>query len=149
MATDPKLLERFSCFQDLSEAQLTAVAEISNSVCYMKGHTLFKEGDKGEYLYLLLDGDVEVFYVSPGSAGDMVDRVSSDEVLGCAALVPPYQYTATEKCLSDVEVLEIKMDVLRDLIDADAQIGLKLQAHIIKTLNERILTLRHRRFDSG
>ena len=146
MATEPKLIQRFPCFSNLTDTQIEAIAEISNSVCYMKDHTLFEEGDAAQWLYLLIDGDVGVSYSHPETGEARVDTVSSDEVLGCSGLVPPHHYTATEKCLSNVEVLEINMKDLRDLIEADPQLGLKLQEHIIKTLNNRILTLRHRAF---
>jgi CRP-like cAMP-binding protein len=61
-------------------------------------------------------------------------------------MVPPYVYTATERALTDVEVLEIKISELRELIEIDPQMGIKIQEHIMKILNDRILELRHRAF---
>jgi len=147
MSTDPKLLRSFACFHTLSDEQVNAIAQISNSVCYSKGYVLFKQDDPGDFLYLLIEGDVEVLYEHAETGAQRVDTVSSEEVVGCAAIVPPYTYTATEKCLSDVEVLEIKTNELRDLIQKDPQLGLLLQEYIIKILNERILSLRQRTFD--
>jgi len=144
MATDPKLIQRFKCFADMSEEQVNAIAEISNSVCYLNDYTLFQEDDAAEWLYLLIEGEVGVYYRSPDTGEEWVDAVYHEEVLGCSGMVPPHRYNATERCLSDVEVLEIHMEDLRRLIQKDPQIGLKLQDHIIKKLNDRILTLRHR-----
>lgn len=124
---------------------MEAIAEISNSICYTKGHVLFNEGDKGDLLYLLIEGDIEVLYETPEGM-DRVDTVSSEEVIGCSAMVPPYVYTATERALTDVEVLEIKISELRELIEIDPQMGIKIQEHIMKILNDRILELRHRAF---
>jgi CRP/FNR family transcriptional regulator len=146
MATDAKLIRKFECFRQLTGEQVEEIAEISNSICYSAGHVLFEEGEKGEILYLLIDGDVDVFYRNPVTGLEKVDTVSSEEVIGCSAMVPPYVYTATEKTRSDVEVLEIKADALRDIIQKDPDIGLKIQEHIIKILNDRILALRHRAF---
>jgi len=146
MAIDPKMIKNFTCFQGLSEEQKAAIAKISNSLCYSAGHTLFKEGDPGDIIYLLIDGEVEVFYEHTETGVHRVDTVSSEEVVGCAAIVPPYTYTATEKCLTDVEVLEIETGELRNLIKNDPDLGLHIQEHIIKTLNERILVLRQRAF---
>lgn len=146
MATDPNMIKRFACFRDLSEEQLNSLAKISNSVCYSPGHVLFEEGQQGECLYLLIDGDVEVFFQAEETGLDKVDTVSSEEMVGCSAMVPPYTYTATEKTLSQVEVLEINTDDLRDLIEKDPHLGLKLQGHMIKTLNDRILKLRQKPF---
>lgn len=144
MAVDLEVVQKIPCFHNLSVEQLQAIASISNSICYSPGFTLFKEGEKAKNLYFLIEGNVEVFYKSPEENLQSVDVVSSKEVVGCSAMVPPYIYTATEKCLSEVEVLEIDIEAYRDLIEDDPQIGMKLQQHIIKTLNDRILQLRHR-----
>lgn len=144
MATDAKLIRKFECFRLLSDEQVEEIAEISNSICYPEGHVLVEEGERGEILYLLIEGDIDVFYRNPKTGLEKVDTVSSEEVIGCSAIVPPYVYSATEKTLSDVEVLEIKTDALRELIQEDPEIGLKIQEHIIKKLNNRILDLRHR-----
>lgn len=145
MATDAKMIRNFECFRQLTDAQVEAIAEISNSICYTKDHVLFNEGDKGDLLYLLIDGDIEVLYESPEGL-DRVDTVSSEEVIGCSAMVPPYVYTATERALTDLEVLEIKTSALRELIEKDPQMGIKIQEHLMKILNHRILELRHRAF---
>ncbi len=146
MATDPNMIKNFSCFHDLSEDQLQSIAEISNSVCYSPGHVLFEEGEQGKYLYLLIDGDVEVFFKADETGFNKVDTISSEEMAGCSAMVPPYTYTATEKTLSEVEVLEIDINELRDLIEKDPGLGIKLQQYMIQTLNDRILKLRHKPF---
>jgi len=146
MATDANVLKSFSCFRDLSDTQLNAIAAISNSVCYMPGHVLFEEGDQGDLLYLLIEGDVEVLYKSDETGLNRVDTISCEEVVGCSAMVPPYTYSATEKCLNEVEVLEIKTDELRELIEEDPKMGLKLQQYIIQTLNDRIIELRKRAY---
>lgn len=146
MATDPNMIKKFSCFHDLSEAQLQAIADISNSVCYSPGYVLFEEGEQGKYLYLLIDGDVEVFFKADDKDFNKVDTISSEEMAGCSAMVPPHTYTATEKALSEVEVLEIDINDLRDLIGNDPELGLKLQQYMIQTLNDRILKLRHKPF---
>ncbi len=144
MATDSRMIRSFKCFENLSKSQIEAVAEISNSVCYSPGHVLFSQGETGKYLYLLVDGDVEVLFQESASGQHQVDTVSCEDLVGCAALVPPYTYTATQKCLSEVEVLEIETEALRYLIEKDPQIGLSMQEYIIQRLNDRVLNLRQK-----
>ena len=142
MPTDPTFLRDFSCFRDLSDDQLKAIAQITNAVCYPSGQILFEEGKPGEHLFFLVKGDVEVLY-NIGEAGQVhVDTVSGEEVVGCSALVEPYTYTATERSLTEVEVLEVDAASLRELMQKDCQLGLSLQQHIIRVLMERILDLR-------
>jgi len=142
MPTDPTFLRDFSCFRDLSEDQLKAIAQIANAVCYSPGHVLFEESQPGERLFLLVKGDVEVLY-NIGEADQVrVDTVSGEEIVGCSALVEPYVYTATERCLTEIEVLEIDAVSLRELMQKDCRLGFSLQQHIIRVLMERILDLR-------
>jgi CRP/FNR family cyclic AMP-dependent transcriptional regulator len=142
MPTDPNYLRDFSCFRDLSEEQLEVIAQFTDAVCYPSGYTLFEGGKPGEHLYFLVKGDVEVLY-DIGEAGQVqVDTVSGEEVVGCAALIAPYTYTATERSLTEVEVLEVDAVALRKLMEKDYRLGLMLQEHIIRVLMERILDLR-------
>ena len=142
MPTYPIFLRDFSCFRDLSDDQLKAIAQITNAVCYPPGQILFEEGKPGERLFFLVKGDVEVLY-SIGEADQVrVDTVSGEDAVGCSALVEPYTYTATERSLTEVEVLEVDAASLRELMQKDCRLGLSLQQHIIRVLMERILNLR-------
>ena len=142
MPTDPTFLRDFSCFRNLSEEQLKAVAQITDAVCYPPSRTLFEEGEPGEYLFFLVKGDVEVFY-RIGEAGQVhVDTISGEDAVGCSALVEPYTYTATERSLTEVDVLEIDAASLRKLMQKDCRLGFSLQQQIIKVLMGRVLNLR-------
>ena len=146
MATEAKMIRKFECFRQLTDAQVEAIAEISNSICYTEGHVLFEEGDEGKILYLLIQGDVEVFYETDKHDLDKVDVVSSEEVVGCTAMVPPFVYNATVRVLNEVEVLEIELQALRELIEEDPHLGIKIHEYMIKILLDRILELRNRGF---
>lgn len=142
MPTDPIILRDSSCFRDISEDQLKAIAEITNAVCYPPGYVLFEEGSRGERLYLLIKGDVEVLY-NIGEAGQaQVDTVSGEEIVGCSALAEPYAYTATERSLTEIEVLEIDADALRKLMKEDCSLGLAIQQQVTRMLLDRIMSLR-------
>jgi CRP/FNR family transcriptional regulator, cyclic AMP receptor protein len=142
MSTDPNYLRDVSCFRDLSDEQLNSLAQISDALCYPAGHTLFEEGKPGERLFFLVKGDVEVLY-QIGEAGQVhVDTLSGQEIAGCSALVEPYAYTATERSLTEVEVLEIDAEALRNLMREDCSLGFAIQQHVIAFLMDRILNFR-------
>jgi CRP-like cAMP-binding protein len=146
MATEPNMIRKFSCFREMTDEQVQLIAKISNSICYPPDHVLFKEGEEGKILYLLIQGDVDIFYKTDKTDLNRVDTVSSEEIVGCSAMVPPYKYTATVQTLNEVEVLEIETQELRQLIDQDPHLGMKIQAYMIKILMDRILALRNRGF---
>ena len=142
MSTQPEYVKQIPCFQSLSKEHLNAIAEFSNGVCYPPNHVLFREGEKANYLYFIVAGKVEVLY-NLGEDGEvLVDTIAADEIAGCSALVKPFTYSATERSLTDIEVLEIDINALRELISRDCQMGLELYEHIIKVLMKRIVALR-------
>ena len=142
MPTDAKYLEGFSCFRKLSPDQVKSLAQITNAVCYPAGYTLFEEGTPGERLFFLVKGEIEVMYQIGENGQVKVDKVLGEEIVGCSALVEPYVYTATERTLTEVEVLEVDAVALRDLMQKDSQMGFSIQSHIIGVLMDRILDLR-------
>lgn len=142
MSTQPEYVKQIPCFQGLSEEHLNAIAEISNGVCYPPDHVLFREGEKANYLFFIVTGKVEVLY-NLGEEGEVkVDTIGADEIAGCSALVEPFTYAATERSLTDIEVLEINIQSLREMISHDCQMGLKMYEHIIMVLMKRIVELR-------
>ena len=144
MPTDPKYLREFACFRELSDAQLEAIAEITTAVCYPPGYVLFEEGKPGEHLFFLRKGNVDVLY-NIGEEGQVhVDNVTGEEIVGCSALIAPHLYSATEKSLTEVEVLDIDANSLRELMENDHDLGFALQSQIIRVLMDRILDLRLR-----
>jgi CRP/FNR family cyclic AMP-dependent transcriptional regulator len=142
MATDPKYLRKISCFSGLSDEQLEKLARISNALCYPAHHTLFEEGKPGKHLYFLVKGEVEVFYNIGESGQVRVDTVSDEEMVGCAALVEPFTYTATERSLTEVEMLEIDAEALREMMREDCWLGFSIQQSVIRLLMDRILNFR-------
>jgi CRP-like cAMP-binding protein len=95
-------------------------------------------------LFFLVRGDVEVFH-NFGEADQVpVDRVSGEEVVGCSALIEPFTYTATERSMTEVEVLEVDAASLRELMQQDYRLALPIQQHIIGVLMERVQELRRK-----
>lgn len=142
MSTYPKYLREFSCFDGISEDFIEKIAEFSDAVCYPADTVLFKEGEVGKKLYFLRSGEVEVLF-SVGEEGQVkVDTLASEDIAGCSALIEPYTYTATEKSITDVEVLEIDNNAFRKLMEEDCCFGLKVHQQILKLMMDRIFDYR-------
>lgn len=90
----------------------------------------------------MVEGDVEVLYRIGESGQVRVDTISGEEIAGCAALIDPYVYTATERSLTEVEVLEIDAEVLRNMMREDCTLGFSIQQHMIALLMDRITNFR-------
>jgi CRP-like cAMP-binding protein len=93
-------------------------------------------------MYVLVDGEIEVFFAI-GEAGRVkVDLIGSGEIFGCSALVPPYIHTSTVRAKTQIEVLELDAAALRELFEEDPRLAVSIQQHVIQGLLERIVDLR-------
>ena len=143
MATEPVLLKKFSCFQDLSDEQLDAVANIADAVCYPPNHTIFEEGVMGKRLYILMKEEVEILFNTGKPNLMRIDVKTGETVMGCSVLMEPFMYSATNRSLTNVEVLEINVPELMRLTEKDCQLGMSIQKLLINFMREYILRLRN------
>ena len=56
---DLGLLKRAAIFQDLDEGELARVAEVCREQKFTVGQYIFKEGEPGNRLFLISEGEVE------------------------------------------------------------------------------------------
>jgi len=70
------------------------------------GETIFRQGDRGDRLYIVVDGDVEVVKAEPGEQGETVlARLGPGECFGEMALVSDNLRMATVRSCTSVNVL--------------------------------------------
>ena len=142
MPTELKWLKRYKCFESLSDEQLNSVAQITQAVCYPAGQVLCEEGEPGKNMFFMVKGEVEILYNIGEEDKARVDLLSNEEVFGCSVLIEPYTYSATVRCLKEIEVLALDAIALRNLMKQDCSLGLKIQQYIINSLMGQIVDLR-------
>jgi CRP-like cAMP-binding protein len=137
-----KLCHEYPLFSELSVEQVNAVSEICREECFYPDYILFEEGQPATKMYVLVEGDVEIFFALSESGMVKVDRVGHGEIFGCSALVPPYTHTSTARAQTRIEVLEIDAAAMRELFEDDPQMAVSIQQQVIQCLSERIVDLR-------
>jgi CRP/FNR family cyclic AMP-dependent transcriptional regulator len=142
MLTDPTRLQRFSCFSELTKEQREEIAQIVTEERFYSGHILFEEGKPGNHIFLIGDGYVEVLYNIGEEGPSQVDRVSTGGIVGCSALIDPYTYTSTTRCLTEIEALIIDAQALQSIMKKDCPLGFSIQKNLIQMLLDRIVDLR-------
>ena len=98
-------------FKGVSQRFITRIANGAEEQNYKKGSVIFKGGEEAAYFYVLSAGDV---HIDVGRTEETLAVNRPGEVFGWSALVAPYRYTATAKCVRDVRVIKIS----RDLVEA-------------------------------
>ena len=137
-----ELCHKYPLFSELNSEQMSAIRKLCKEECFYPGYTLFEDGDPAKKLYVLADGEVEVFYAIGEAGMVQVDQVGQWEILGCSALVPPYLYTSTVRPRTRIEVLELDATALLELFEADPRLAVMIQNQVIICLLARIINLR-------
>ncbi|MEK4185536.1 cyclic nucleotide-binding domain-containing protein [Paenibacillus sp. FSL L8-0494] len=58
---NPQLLQDFPFFEHLDDEYLAEITKVCGERTYIKGESIFFEGEEGEELYLVLSGVVQIY----------------------------------------------------------------------------------------
>ena len=124
----------------LSATELDAIAAIVEKRDVDAGRELFREGEPGDGLYLLLAGEINV--VKHGKDGEHVlAKLAAGTVLGEMSLITADARSATGRALTRASVLRLPAAQFRSLLDVGSSAALKIAAAIAEVLARRLATM--------
>lgn len=126
-------LRRYAFFNEFSDSQLDDLASIAMSSDWMEGETLFRKGATASNLYILKKGTVLLWFMG----GRSFPIRTAGSAIGWSALVSPFQYTASARCLTDTDLYQIPSASIYDLLRMDTNFGRLLMTKIARVMQER------------
>jgi CRP-like cAMP-binding protein len=133
-------LKRMALCRSLSDAELETVAAIVTTREIAAGGELFREGDPGDGLYLIVAGEINVIKRGPGGDHSLA-KLGPDGVLGEMSLITSDARSATGRALVDARVLCLPAAAFRRLVEADSVAAHKVVAAIAEVLARRLATM--------
>ena len=125
------LLKTVDLFQDIPGELLSQVSQISKAKNYDNGETIFKDGDVGDSMFIVLEGKISI------TKGDKeIALLDKGATLGEMALLDNEDRSANAIAKEDSILLKINQDVFYELMESNADI----MKQIIKLLTGRIRT---------
>ena len=130
-------------FKGLEQNEIGKVAGICRVKTYGKGESVYQQGDFGEYLYIIAEGQVVLERtVDMGSReGRVVIAIlGKGRVFGCwsTLLNEPHIMMLKTFCQTPTTILELKGAQLRELMTRDARFGFNVMEKLCFLLRERI-----------
>jgi CRP-like cAMP-binding protein len=124
----------------LSAAELEAIAAIAEPRQIAAGGDLFREGDQGDGMFLVVAGEINV--IKRGPAGEhSLARMGAGGVLGEMSLVTADARSATGRALVDTQALYVSAVRFRALLESNSLAAHKIVAAIAEVLARRLATM--------
>ena len=119
-------LRGVTLFESMTAEQLKILSDISSEIHFPSGKVLFEEGDPCDYLYVIVDGDVEIVK-DPGKPTEQIlATLAPPASFGEIALFGDEGRSAGARAGTDITLLGIEKDPFLGLIHEHAAISIAI-----------------------
>jgi diguanylate cyclase (GGDEF)-like protein/PAS domain S-box-containing protein len=122
------LLKDVELFKSLPDSTLTELSEQCQTIVLQPGETLFKDGDPGHHMYVVLGGNLTIF-----KEGQKISTINSGQVFGEMAIIESKNRSATVQAADQTILMEITKPQFDSLLASNDQFLFSL----LNTLSDR------------
>ena len=137
-------LKQVPLFAQLSLEQLEAIQQISKELEYLEHETIFKEGDRGGDLYLLIEGTVRIVKDLETPQERLLSTVAAVSYFGEMAALDDEPRSASVVAAEPSRMLRLEGDSLKELIQQMPEISFE----IMRVLTARVRAAEKRLTDT-
>jgi len=145
-------LINFSLFNVLSKEELTIIGKHLNIIEIDQGKILFKEGDKGDCVYFIVDGKLDVMKESVSGIQVGIDKVSITTLskghsIGEMSIIDKMPRSATVRARTKTALVTLTLDGFDSICDDYPKLGIKIIKEISRLLSINMRKTSHRLAD--
>jgi CRP-like cAMP-binding protein len=128
--------------QGLSPAEAKAIFEIAVERQVPAGQNIFAEGDRGEALFLVLAGQIEIEKKDHTGKPASLAKLTDGAVVGEMSLIAgSARRSATARATTEVRLLEISAERFQKLVKSDHLAALKVVRNMAEVMSRRLLAM--------
>jgi CRP/FNR family transcriptional regulator, cyclic AMP receptor protein len=135
---DLDLLAHVPLFEGLSNAQIKKLGELCETERFRKGTHIFREGDKGTSMFVVVEGKVRISRQVPGMGEEALAILAPGAAFGEMAVVEEAPRSADALAHEDATVLRIDRDRLDQLLFTDKELAYAVLWALVRTLSARL-----------
>lgn len=134
-----RMLRQVSLFDGLLRVHLTRIANLVKEVHYRPGDAVFKHGDDGDGLYLILTGAIRISRSVSGVGEEALAILKPGMYFGEMSIVDDeVPRSADAIAHEESRLLRLPKDDLRDLMFVDRELAYELLWRFVRTLSGRL-----------
>ena len=138
------VLRQAPMFASLDDAEALALRSTMHAVRLRRGEVLFREGDAGDELYVVIDGKVKMGRTSSDGRENLLSVLGPGQMFGELSLFDPGPRSSTVTAVTDADLLALGQDQLLSWLTGRPEVarGLLLQlASRLRGLNDQVANL--------
>jgi response regulator RpfG family c-di-GMP phosphodiesterase len=109
-------MRRIEFFSDFTDIELVRLLKICHTRKYAEGETIFNEGEKGDRLYVLIMGQVEILK-HRDTGPEVLATMNAGDCFGEMALVDQEPRSADARAKGDTMIIEVNDQIINDIND--------------------------------
>lgn len=135
---DIGLIKQAAIFADLTESELEHVGEICNEQQFKSGQTVFSEGEPGNRLFIISEGEIRISRNVPGSGEEALAVLKPGACFGEMAVFDRSTRSTDAIANTDCRLLTISRSDFEMLLDFNRELAYKILWSVVKLLSERL-----------
>lgn len=136
-----EFLKNVRAFNGLNDDELKKIQAGCREEIYKKGERLFREGEKARYIWIMIEGQVDIRFDLPGRESSPESTLYSEtarKTFGWSSFVSPYKYILSAYCASGrCKVARLDKDYLLKLFETDKDMGYMLMSNLAGIMSLR------------
>ena len=137
------VLQSISWFQELKPELFDKIASISELTQVEPGQELFREGDKEDFMYIVLEGRIAIEMYIPGRGRMRVFTAETMDIVGWSSVTPVVrQRTASARAILPSRLIKIDTPKLLLMCEEDHDLGYFVMRRLANVVASRLLTTR-------
>jgi CRP-like cAMP-binding protein len=138
MAEITDLLKKITIFKELDGDDLQQVADVCKEEQFVSGEYIFREGEHGNRLYLIIDGQVRISRDMPGIGEEALAVLKSGALFGEMAVFDRTERSTHAISNGGTRVLTISRPDFEMLLDFNRELAYKVLWACVRLMSSRL-----------
>lgn len=143
MSTETQiLLRRHDATRGLEPPYIDQLAQLAEPVGWQPGESVFHEGDRNGFLYLVIEGRIVLHVFVPGRGRVCFLTIGSNDLFGWSSVYYEKPKSAAATAVQASRALALDARQLRELSDSDCSFACWLTQLLLRVISDRLKATR-------
>ncbi len=125
-------------FKNCSTEVIDYITSSAKIVEYQPGEVVFNEGDEGEFVYIIISGEVEIIKNYKKENQKLLSVLVEKEIFGEVSLFSLVKRTATAVAKTQTKIVKLHFQCFKDIIEKYPEDGIKIVQHMLSYIGLRL-----------